>query len=84
MNNALRYAGAAFALGLLLAGLMALLHNFTGERSESFAVPCLLMALGLGSGALVWHFPGFGGSGDCGAEDFANSGEMRSGDSEAA
>ncbi|KZT13594.1 hypothetical protein A1D30_23490 [Acidovorax sp. GW101-3H11] len=84
MNNALRYAGAALALGLLLAGLMALLHNLTGERSESFAVPCLLMALGLGSGVLVWHFPGFGDSGDCDAEDFANSGEMRDGDSEAA
>jgi hypothetical protein len=81
MNNALRYAGAAFALGLLLVGLMALLNNLIGERSESFTVPCLLMALGLGSGALVWHLPGFGGSGDCDAEDFANSGEMRDGDS---
>ena len=81
MSNALRYAGAAFALGLLLAGLMALLHNLTGERSESFAVPCLLMALGLGSGALVWHFPGFGDSDDCDGEGFSNSGEMRDGDS---
>lgn len=84
MNNAFRYAGAAFALCLLLAGLIALLNNLTGERSESFTIPCLLMALGLGSGALAWHFPGSGGSGDCGAEDFANSGEMRGGDSEAA
>ncbi len=84
MNNALRYAGAVFALDLLLAGLMALLHRLTGERSESFAIPGLLMALGLGSGALVWHLPGFGGSGDCDAEDFSNSGEMRDGGSETA
>ena len=84
MNNALRYSGAALALGLLLAGLIALLQNLTGERPESFAVPCLLMVLGLGGGALVWHFTGLDSSGGCDTDDFASSGEMRDGDSEAA
>jgi len=84
MNNALRYSGAAFVLGLLLTGLIALLHNLTGEHSESLAVPCLLMVLGLGSGALAWHFPGLGGGSGCDEDDFASSGERRSDDSEAA
>jgi len=86
MNNALRYSGAAFALGLLLAGLIATLQNLTGERSESFVIPCLLMAFGLGGGALVWHFPTLDGSGDCDTDDVASSGEMQGahGDSDAA
>ncbi len=84
MNNALRYSGAALALGLLLAGLIALLQNLTGERPESFAVPSLLMLLGLGGGALVWRFTGLDGSGSCEADDFVSSSEMRDGDSEAA
>lgn len=79
MNKAIRYAGAAFAMGLLLAGLIPLLQNLSGERAESLALPCFLLAMGIGSGAFALFFPGFeGGAGACGADDSADLDETRS------
>ena len=68
MRNAVRYLGGVLGLVLLLAGLVPLLQQgLVGEGSgaQAYALPCFLMALGLGSGLWAWHFPGAGDAPAC-------------------
>lgn len=56
MSQASRYAAVMLAFVLFLVGLVLALQTYTGERADSYVMPCALLVGGFFGGVLAWNF----------------------------
>ena len=84
MKQATRWILGLFAVGLLAAAVIYFLQIFTGERTESYAIPCVLAVASFGCGSFAWLFDTGASTESCEAEtdgeDTATAAENPGGD----
>ena len=68
MKQATRWILGLFAVGFLAAAVIYLVQIFTGERTESYAIPCVLAVASFGCGSFAWFFDTGASTVSCEAE----------------
>jgi hypothetical protein len=68
MKQATQWILGLFAVGLLATAVVHLLQIFTGERAESYAIPCVLALASFGCGSFAWFFETEASTESCEAE----------------
>ncbi len=56
MNRAVQIILGVIAVGFLATAVIVLMQQLTGEREQTWLLPCLLAAGSLGSGWFAWYF----------------------------